>query len=1095
MDPVTALSVAAAAVGFFDCAYGLLKDYKEVRSTGETLTTKSFEKSANDLVAYGKALQQRPTFSVTSNDPLVEHQKALDRVLHESASIATQLLEAINSLKPKAESARWTSFCQALKTTWKTKDLQKMRDQLESCRTDLAIHILGYLNAKSDVNAAQQGRQLSVLQEGNREIVDILTVIHADILERLARQDADAQRRSGQNDAVQQQVTSGIIEAIFTFKDGNKQSLSPNTGSSTSPQDYKLGNIMTIQAETKDMAASSRLCKTFEWVYRPPKDEGPLWSDLNKWLEEGDGCYWISGKAASGKSTLMKFIYTHPKFSNHLHRWAGNLPLITASFFFWFLGTSLQKSQVGLLRALLFEILSGRPELIPTVMPELCREASKLNPIDRLADPTLTEVTRWFERLVDVTAQTHRICITLDGLDEFDGDHGSLLEVLLRMVATSPSIKFLVSSRPITACMQAFGAFPHLRLQDLNAKDIRQYAEDLLKLQLQSVADTACTDIIDDIVEKSSGVFLWVSLVAKSLLVGVRDGDTGDELKARLEELPTDIRALYQHMMDRIPLTYRAHASEIFQLLIVNQQGPRGDHFFEALTPLQLSFALENWTSVVEYEIETITAESISMRSLRIEARINSRCLGLVEVRSHSGSDKYDQSYRDETVQFIHKSAFEFLNESATYQMLEGLTRPSSFDPFASLFWSCILLAKSNKKQKAVNLDSKDPTWGNVWQALSLASLAEAQDHPLDPKYLLEYDRVLQSSWTSAELWTTLEPGRPTAPMLSRRGHWSNMMLIAVSVPSNRRANGPPTVRNTPFPETRDMVHSCCFGVKGRISCVLLDDDVRRRWEFHEGRRGLLFIAISFSLPSFISFHFDNTSDIHAQKGMITQSEDDATFLLEFLVMRILSCDFTRDSLLCTENDVMMAVCLLRNGAEPNHNLDLAQIGDNEEGGCVVRGFSIWVLCLFLLDIHVRKKHSAESLEPAIVEKLLRLFVVQGADVSTRIEFSTGSFSPPEMVAVTIEELQTRQQHKTDSAQLSASLEKVRFAMLEKTKYSQHEKQQDSPPRYEKRLVLKIQSHDETSLASSLLSKKNSLLDRTRVLFRKRRKSSIGQTK
>lgn len=48
--------------------------------------------------------------------------------------------------------------------------------------------------------------------------------------------------------------------------------------------------------------------RTFESVYDLP-DLGILWADLGAWLESSVGIYWASGKAGSGQSTLMKFVY------------------------------------------------------------------------------------------------------------------------------------------------------------------------------------------------------------------------------------------------------------------------------------------------------------------------------------------------------------------------------------------------------------------------------------------------------------------------------------------------------------------------------------------------------------------------------------------------------------------------------------------------------------------------------------------------------------------------------------------------------------------------------------------------------------------
>jgi hypothetical protein len=50
--------------------------------------------------------------------------------------------------------------------------------------------------------------------------------------------------------------------------------------------------------------------KTYEWIFKSP-DADPqdaTWTDFPNWLAHDTGTYWINGKAASGKSTIMRFI-------------------------------------------------------------------------------------------------------------------------------------------------------------------------------------------------------------------------------------------------------------------------------------------------------------------------------------------------------------------------------------------------------------------------------------------------------------------------------------------------------------------------------------------------------------------------------------------------------------------------------------------------------------------------------------------------------------------------------------------------------------------------------------------------------------------
>ena len=98
--------------------------------------------------------------------------------------------------------------------------------------------------------------------------------------------------------------------------------------------------------------------KTFEWIYdeSPLSQHGELQHHFLQWLKNGNGVFWVTGKAGSGKSTLMKYITEHPKTRQALSQWASNQHLITAGFYFWHAGTAMQKSQIGLFRSLLYEI-------------------------------------------------------------------------------------------------------------------------------------------------------------------------------------------------------------------------------------------------------------------------------------------------------------------------------------------------------------------------------------------------------------------------------------------------------------------------------------------------------------------------------------------------------------------------------------------------------------------------------------------------------------------------------------------------------------------------------------------------------------------
>ncbi|RYP82594.1 hypothetical protein DL769_001588 [Monosporascus sp. CRB-8-3] len=159
-----------------------------------------------------------------------------------------------------------------------------------------------------------------------------------------------------------------------------------------------------IQAQNQQLmdrqeTVSQAHSNTYEWIFSDPETSDTPWSPFITWLERGTGCYWISGKAGSGKSTLMKYIFHQQRMGKALRNWAGQAHLASASFFFWNLGSGLQKTQAGLLRSLLYDILSDHPA-VSMVSHALAAGFTLV--------PTL---------------------FAIDGLDEYDGDHQELVDM------------------------------------------------------------------------------------------------------------------------------------------------------------------------------------------------------------------------------------------------------------------------------------------------------------------------------------------------------------------------------------------------------------------------------------------------------------------------------------------------------------------------------------------------------------------------------------------------------------------------------------------------------------------------------------------
>jgi hypothetical protein len=76
--------------------------------------------------------------------------------------------------------------------------------------------------------------------------------------------------------------------------------------------------------------------KTFDCIYAniEEHDIEVKGSDFGQWLQKGSGGILGQGKAASGKSALMRYIWDHPRTKEPLTLWATPLPPTAAAFFF-----------------------------------------------------------------------------------------------------------------------------------------------------------------------------------------------------------------------------------------------------------------------------------------------------------------------------------------------------------------------------------------------------------------------------------------------------------------------------------------------------------------------------------------------------------------------------------------------------------------------------------------------------------------------------------------------------------------------------------------------------------------------------------------
>jgi hypothetical protein len=136
-----------------------------------------------------------------------------------------------------------------------------------------------------------------------------------------------------------------------------------------------VSQLYYAQMESRSESVKDPYRATFQWIFSLPPTEQNFstnqnWSNFVHFLESDQSLYWITGKAGSGKSSLMKLIKEDKQTAYHLGKWAGDKALYISGFYFWSAGgDEIQMTQEGLLRTLIHQALRTFPGLAPLMFP------------------------------------------------------------------------------------------------------------------------------------------------------------------------------------------------------------------------------------------------------------------------------------------------------------------------------------------------------------------------------------------------------------------------------------------------------------------------------------------------------------------------------------------------------------------------------------------------------------------------------------------------------------------------------------------------------------------------------------------------------
>ncbi|KAJ9663845.1 hypothetical protein H2198_000605 [Neophaeococcomyces mojaviensis] len=364
-----------------------------------------------------------------------------------------------------------------------------------------------------------------------------------------------------------------------------------------------------------------------------------------QWIRSDIDVFWISGKPASGKSTLMNYIVRHGKCSELLRSCTGKDWTLVRFFFDFRAGKTNANTQEGMLRSFLFQLVDAVPVAASYVLQSVPGRNAHIEYNDK-SSAELLEIIR----AAIVAAHIH-VCAFIDGLDEFEGSIRDLMDAIHKL-CDGAALKLCLASRPEVAISNALRGVPYVRMQDHNQKTICDYAESCFNSIPGSSLSLSERDLlIQQITAESDGVILWTRLVCSEVVDGLLASETLEEIQLRVSCYPQDLDHVYERLLNQAStkssLANSRHETAIALCFV---QIPK---VAEAMVKTRL--AAKVLKEILEFAKNIGVLPGYPTQKLSIEAfynRLQSRLGGLVDVTP------------GENLRLVHKTLETYLERS-----------------------------------------------------------------------------------------------------------------------------------------------------------------------------------------------------------------------------------------------------------------------------------------------------------------------------------------------------------------------------------------------------------------------------------------------
>ncbi|KAL8337949.1 hypothetical protein RB598_006709 [Gaeumannomyces tritici] len=391
-----------------------------------------------------------------------------------------------------------------------------------------------------------------------------------------------------------------------------------------------------IDARQQDIASAHP--GTCDWLFRT--NEFRIWQTRTD-LPGNQGVLWIKGKPGAGKSTLMKHTWGHCKQAFEKYT--------RAAYFFNARGVDLEKTPCGMLRSLVYQLVTQEPSTFRRFL-RIFRDKREKHGTQRewreseLKEFLLSEMQH---------GQPKPLLLLVDALDECSEPHVRDVVKYLQDLSDTAA----TNARILNICLSS-RHYPHISMrtcQELVVESSWGHDRDIAAYVRGTLIKPG-GELEGALIGKASGVFMWVVLVVAMLNIAYDEGKV-EAMHRTLHEVPSDLDDLFQTLLARD----KPDKNETVLMLqwVLFSRRP--------LTAKELFYATLAGTNAESQG----TPDPSVITPADIRRRITNSSRGLIEVRKN----------RDETVQFIHETVNDFLLRN---QRLEKLDPALELNPIGA---------------------------------------------------------------------------------------------------------------------------------------------------------------------------------------------------------------------------------------------------------------------------------------------------------------------------------------------------------------------------------------------------------------------------